>query len=180
MSTSGNYKSGNFCRPNMAYDSPVYLISKAEIEFWLAEYYGNTAQGKAHYEAAIEASFASAGVDGAEAAIAAWPYDGSKKTLGVQKWIALSGINNYEAWCEMRRLGYPTITGKKATDIYSNDTMDPTVLTPGDLYTPKDVSAEVGAGNILSRWPYPQSSSNYNANAPKNKKPTEKVFWAAQ
>ena len=180
MSTSGNYKSGNFCRPNMAYDSPVYLISKAEIEFWLAEYYGNNAQGKAHYEAAIEASFASAGVDGAEAAIAAWPYDGSKKTLGVQKWIALSGINNYEAWCEMRRLGYPTITGKKASDIYSNDTMDPTVLTPGDLYTPKDVSAEVGAGNILSRWPYPQSSSNYNANAPKNKKPTEKVFWAAQ
>lgn len=177
MSTSANYKANSFCRPNMAYNSPVYLISKAEVEFWLAEYYGNNAQGKAHYEAAIKASFASAGVDGAEAAIAAWPFDGSKKTIGVQKWIALSGINNYEAWCEMRRLGYPAIGSVIATDIYSGDNMDPNKLAPGDLYTPKDVDPEVGS-NILARWPYPLSSTSYNANAPKVKNPTDKVFWA--
>ena len=178
MSTSANYKAAAFCRPNMAYNSPVYLISKAEIEFWLAEYYGNNAQGKAHYEAAIEASFASAGVDGAEAAIAAWPFDGSKKTIGVQKWIALSGINNYEAWCEMRRLGYPAMGSKKATDIYSGDNLDPTVLTPGELYTPYQVDPDLGSGTILARWPYPRSSTDYNANAPKVKKNNEKVFWA--
>jgi hypothetical protein len=178
MSTSANYKAAAFCRPNMAYNSPVYLISKAEVEFWLAEYYGNNAQGKAHYEAAIEASFASAGVEGAEAAIAAWPFDGSKKTIGVQKWIALSGINNYEAWCEMRRLGYPAMGSKKATDIYSGDNLDPTVLTPGELYTPYQVDPELGSGTILARWPYPRSSTDYNANAPKVKKNNEKVFWA--
>ncbi len=182
MSTSSNYKAAAFCRPNMAYNSPVYLITRSEIEFFLSEYYmtaGNADQAKAHYEAAIKASFASAGVEGADAAIAAWPYDGSKKCIGVQKWIALSGTNNFEAWCEMRRLGYPAFGGKSANDIYSGDNLDPEVLTPGDLYTPWEVTPDVGANQLLQRWPYPQSSSNYNANAPEtNKKPTEKVFWA--
>ena len=181
MSTSNNYKAAVFCRPNMAYNSPVYLITKAEVEFFLSEYYqtaGNAAQAKAHYEAAIEASFASAGVEGADAAIKAWPYDGTKKCIGVQKWIALSGTNNFEAWCEMRRLGYPAFGGKTANDLYANDNLNPEVLTPGDLYTPYDVTPDVGANQLLQRWPYPLSSSNYNANAPENKKPTEKVFWA--
>lgn len=180
MSTSNNYKAGAFCRPRMAYDTPVYLISLAEIEFFLAEYYSasNPALAEEHYEAAIRASFATAGVDGAEAAIAAYPYKGNTRNLGIQKWIALSGINNFEAWCEMRRLGYPTFGGKKAEDIYSGDTVDPEQLTPGDLYTPMYISSDVGPNQLMQRWPYPLSSSNYNSNAPANKAPTEKVFWA--
>lgn len=180
MSTSSNYKAGSYCRPNMAYNSPVYLITLSEIEFFLSEYYmsSSPAQAQAHYEAAIEASFASAGVDGAEVAIAAYPYDGTLETLGIQKWVALSGTNNFEAWCEMRRLGYPAMSNVTGNDIYSNDTVDPEKLPLGKLYTPIDVEPSVGAGNLLQRWPYPLSSSNYNSNAPANKAPTEKVFWA--
>ena len=32
MSTSKKYESSAFCRPNMAYDSPVYLMTLAEID----------------------------------------------------------------------------------------------------------------------------------------------------
>ena len=80
----------------------------------------------------------------------------------------------------MRRLGYPTFGGKKAEDIYNftADSMDASVLTAGDLYTPYQVEATVGANKLVQRWPYPQASVNYNTNCPKDKAPTEKVFWA--
>ena len=184
MSTSGNYKDAAFCRPNMHYNDPVDLISLSEINFFLSEYYqkvaNNAAKAKEYYEAAIEASFATAGVSGAEAAIEAWPYDGTDKTLGVQKWIALSGINNFEAWCEMRRLGYPTFGGKRAEDIYSfgSDSLDPTVLAPGDLYTPYQVDSGIGSNALVQRFPYAQSSTLYNSNCPDPKSPSTKVFWA--
>ena len=184
MSTSENFKAAAFCRPNMHYNDPVYLISLSEINFFLSEYYqkvaNNAAKAKEYYEAAIAASFATAGVSGAEAAIEAWPYDGTDKTLGVQKWIALSGINNFEAWCEMRRLGYPTFGGKAATDIYSygSDSLDPTVLEPGDLYTPYQVNSEVGANQLVQRFPYAEASVLYNSSCPSVKPLTTKVFWA--
>ena len=184
MSTSDNYKDAAFCRPNMKYDTPVYLISLSEIYFFLSEYYHKVAkdeaQAKAYYEAAVKASFTTAGASGADTAIEAWPYDGSDKTYGIQKWIALSGINNFEAWCEMRRLGYPAFGGKRAEDIYSfsSDNLDANALTPGDLYTPYQVDSQVGSNTLVQRFPYAQSSALYNSNCPAPKPTTTKVFWA--
>ena len=184
MSTSTSYKDAAFCRPNIKYDTPVYLISLSEINFFLSEYYAkvknDAVNAAAYYNAAVQASFATAGLTAAEAAavIALYPY--SEKNLGIQKWIALSGINNFEAWCEMRRLGYPAFGGKKAEDIYNftTDNLDASVLTAGDLYTPYQVDAEVGASALVQRWPYAQASINYNSNHPAVKKMSEKVFWA--
>ena len=189
MSTSENYQTSVFCRPNMKFDSPVYLISFAELNFFLSEYYqkkGDNTNAKKYYEAAIEASFTDAGLTAADAAvaIAAYPYstaaDTYAKNLGIQKWIALCGINNFESWCEIRRIGYPAFGGKKATDIYNftGDNLDMTVLTPGELYTPYQVEAQLGADKIAQRWPYAQAAINYNVNCPPVKGPTEKVFWA--
>lgn len=184
MSTSNNYKANAFCRPNMHYNDPVQMISLSEINFFLSEYYAkvakDAAQAKAYYEAAIKASFESAGASGAADAIAAYPYDGTDKTVGIQKWIALSGTNNFEAWCEMRRLGYPAFGGKKAEEIYNfgSDSLDPTVLTPGELYTPYQVNSEVGANQLVQRFPYANSSVLYNSNCPAEKPLTAKVFWA--
>lgn len=188
MSTSNNYKAAVCCRPNMKYNTPVYLISLSEIYFFLSEYYEkvkhDAVNAKAYYEAAVAASFTTAGLSAASAAtvLAAYPYvaAGNDKNLGIQKWVALSGINNFEAWCEMRRLGYPAFGGKKAEDIYNftTDAIDASVLTPGELYTPYQVEAAVGANQLLQRWPYAQASVNYNSNCPTDKAPTEKVFWA--
>ena len=188
MSLSNNYKDAAFCRPNAKYNDPVYLISLAEINFWLSEYYqkvkNDAAKAQDYYEAAIEASFESAGLTAADAApiIAAYPYSAAKadEYIGIQKWVALSGINSFESWCEMRRLGYPAFGGKKAEDIYnfSTDQLDASVLEPGELYTPYQVNAQVGANKLPQRWLYPQASIDYNTNCPAEKPLTEKVFWA--
>ena len=184
FSTSATMKSTYWCRPVASYDMPVYYITLSEIEFFIAEYYarqGNAAQAEAHYNAAIEASFATAGVDGAAAAIAKFPYDQNnyKKSIGISKWIALSGVNTFEGWCEMRRLDYPAFGTVKGSDIYNvaNDVYKPELYKPGTLYTPIQVDGKVGDNHLLERWIYPESSSARNGNSPEFPGYTVPVFW---
>ena len=185
FSTTSSYKSGYWCRPNMAYDSPVYLITRSEVEFFLAEYearYGSASAAEAHYEAAIAASFASAGVSGYETVLEAYPWNASNwaECIGIQKWVALSGTNNYEAWCEMRRLKYPsfgTVTGDELYNVLTDD-YQPGLLEPGKLYTPILVNADLGSNTVLQRWPYPEASAHRNSNVPDYKGDGTPVFWA--
>lgn len=185
FSTTNSYKSDYWCRPNMAYNSPVYFITRSEVEFFLAEYearYGSDANAKAHYEAAIEASLESAGLSDASTILNAYPWNGSdyKRLIGVQKWVALSGTNNFEAWCEMRRIGYPDFASVTGDDIYNEitDAYDPSLLPAGKVYTPKLFNPLVGANSLIQRWPYPENSSNRNNNTPDSKPLSEPVFWA--
>lgn len=180
---------GSFCRPKMKYDTPVYFITVAEVKFFLAEYYamtGNSSAAQQNYEDAIRASFATAGVDGAETVIAAYPWNGGgnyKKNLGIQKWVALSGVNPYEAWCELRRLGYPAFGTTTGEEIYDDQgttvVYSPELLVPGTLYTPYQVFAKVGSNNLIQRWPYPSSSTTRNKNAPemKDNHVSIPLFW---
>ena len=185
FSTSDNYKSGYWCRPVASYDMPVYLITRSEVEFFIAEYYakaGNAAQAKAHYEAAIEASFATAGVAGAAEAIAKFPYDQTnyKKCIGVSKWIALAGVNTFEGWCEARRLDFPAFGSVQGTQMYneqSDASYHPELYVPGTFYTPIKVEDKLGANKLLERWPYPESSSARNSNCPDFPGYASPVFW---
>lgn len=158
-------------RPNMAYNTPVSFISVAETEFFLAEYYaenGDMTNGAAHYQAAINASFASAGVSGAEAAIAAWPFTAAswKESLGVQKWVWLGCVNTFQGWCELRRLKYPAFDpAVSGVDMYSgssNCTVDVSLLSPGHIYTPYHVYSAIGDNQLVQRFPYSSSSENRN------------------
>lgn len=188
FSTSDSYKSTYWCRPVATYDMPVYLITESEIEFFISEYYarqGNHDQAAAHYAAAIEASFATAGVAGAEENIAFFPYDSSnyKKSIGIAKWVALTGTNDFESYCELRRLRYPAFGSVKGIDMYNLQTdasYKPELYQPGTLYTPIQVDGNIGDNKLLERYPYPSSSSASNANAPKftNADFTKPVFWA--
>ena len=188
FSTSDAYKSTYWCRPVATYDMPVYLITKSEIEFFISEYYarqGNHDQAAAHYAAAIAASFATAGVAGAEENVAFFPYDSSnyKKSIGIAKWIALTGTNDFESYCELRRLRYPAFGSVKGIDMYNLQTdasYKPELYQPGTLYTPIQVDGNIGDNKLLERYPYPSSSSASNANAPKftNADFTKPVFWA--
>ena len=185
FSTSDNYKSGYWCRPVASYDMPVYLITRSEVEFFIAEYYakaGNAAQAKAHYEAAIEASFATAGVAGAAESIAKFPYDQAnyKKCIGVSKWIALAGVNTFEGWCEARRLDFPAFGSVQGTQMYneqSDASYHPELYVPGTFYTPIKVEDKLGANKLLERWPYPESSSARNSNSPEFPGYATPVFW---
>ncbi|MBO7567707.1 MAG: SusD/RagB family nutrient-binding outer membrane lipoprotein [Bacteroidales bacterium] len=179
---------GSFNRPNVNYDTPLSLISLSEIEFFKAEYYarsGNHAEAKTYYENAIKESFKSAGVSGAEANIAKFPYDQNnwQKSIGISKWLALSGVDNFEAWCEVRRLRYPTFNTKvSGTDICveATKTYSPEKYVPGTLYTPIMVFAQVGSNSLLERLPHAEASSTRNQNCPKGSKAiyTMPVFWA--
>ena len=186
FSTSANYKAAYWCRPAMKYNSPVYFIQVAEVEFFIAEYYarqGNAAQAEAHYNAAIEASCASAGVGGAETVIAQFPYNQAnyKQSIGVSKWLALSGTNNFESWCELRRLKYPAFGQATGSTLYNatEDKLNTDAYTPGTLYTPISVFAQVGSNQVIQRWPYPDESTASNSNAPKFDNSEYKVppFW---
>ena len=189
FSTTNNYKSSYWCRPKMAYNSPVYLITVSEIEFFIAEYFArknDVAQASAHYAAAVQASFASAGVGGADEYLTHNPYDQStyKKVLGIAKWVALAGVNNFESWCELRRLRYPAFGNVTGVQLYNIDTdaYAPQLYQPGTLYTPIQVDGNIGNNHIIERWPFASSSSSSNGNAPKfeNADYLKPIFWAQQ
>lgn len=177
-----------WCRPIETATSPLYLLTVAETEFFISEYFartGDEANATAHYNKAIEASFASAGVSGAAAHIAKFPFDMAnyKKSIGVQKWIALAGTNTFEAWCEARRLDYPAFdTTKKGDDFYKKGTdssFKDDGYQAGTLYTPIDVFTQVGSNKLLERFPYAEVSSSRNSNTPSftNADYTKPVFW---
>ena len=182
------YKAGYFCRPLASFDMPVYLINVFEIDFFKAEYYaryGTAADAKIWYEAGIKASFETSGLDASDAIniyTTSYPYDNAnyKELIGIQKWIALGGTNNFEAWCELRRLDFPKFTSVTGDEIYdeANDVYDPSKYTAGTLYTPITVNSELGDNQLLERFPYAESSSSRNSNAPDNKLGNVPVFWA--
>lgn len=173
-------------RPKVVFDTPVSMISVAEVEFFKAEYYAaNGGDAKGHYEKAIEASFASAGLSAEDAAeyLVHNPYDASnyKKCIGIAKWVALSGSNNFESWCELRRLGYPQFGTVSGSDMWNGADVNASAissLAPGTLYTPYLVFDQVGANKVLQRWPYANASQSRNSNTPNFPGYTTPVFWA--
>ena len=112
----------------------------------------------------------------------AYPWNQSNwaECIGIQKWVALSGTNNYEAWCELRRLKYPAFGTVTGADLYNvvTDDYQPGLLEPGTLYTPIQVNGLLGSNKLLQRWPYPEASANRNSNVPDYKGDGTPVFWA--
>lgn len=188
FSTSDAYKAAYWCRPKASYDMPVYLISVADIDFYIAEYYAkanNAAQAENYYNAAVRASFAQAGVDGADENLAKHPYDQAnwRRSIGVAHWISTFGTDDFEAYCEVRRLGYPSfgsVTGDQLYDGQTDASYSPSSYQPGYLYTPIQVFGQVGSGKLLQRWPYSESSSTRNSNTPDFKGYTSPIFWAGK
>ena len=182
FSGTKTYTANYWCRPLITYDASVYLITVAETEFFLAEYYARYGGDAAsHYQAAVEASFNTFGISGADKVLAAYPWDAAnyQRVIGIQKWVALAGVNNFEAWCELRRLKYPAFGTVSGTDIYSGgDNYSPNVYVAGTLYTPILCNTELGKNTVLQRFPYAISSSSHNANAPATQSGNTPVFWA--
>ncbi|MBQ7530634.1 MAG: SusD/RagB family nutrient-binding outer membrane lipoprotein [Paludibacteraceae bacterium] len=172
-----------WCELVLNYNTPVIFISRAEIDFFLAEYYArksDAANAANAYADAINASFATAGVTGAAANIAEFPYDQSKwqEVIGIAKWKALAGINGFEGYTELRRLDYPAFGSVKGSDMYAGSgALDLTKYQPNTLYTPFQVFNQVGDNKLLERFPYPEISAARNSNAPTFPGYTEPIFW---
>lgn len=187
MSTaSAPYNATSYwCRPVASYDMPVSLISMAELNFFLSEYYAkgsDATKAAQYYEDAVKASCTGYGLEeaDADAILAQFPFVMAeyKKSIGIQKWLSLSGVNPFEAWCEVRRLDYPAFSSLLGSSMYSGSgTPDFSKYVPGTLYTPYQVYEQVGNGKLLERWPYAESSSSRNPSAPAFKGYTTPIFW---
>ena len=102
------------------------------------------------------------------------------QVIGIQKWVALSGINNFESWCELRRLKYPEYGTQKASQFYNvqSGSYDVSTYVPGTIYEPITVNSKLASRQVLQRFPYANSSTSRNSNAPATKADSEPVFWA--
>jgi len=121
-----DYDPLNYTQPNWDVigrtDAPMFFQTHAEVHLLLAEAaqrgwdVPGTAEG--HYNAGVRAAmeylslYGSGGVIEAEdidAYLAANPYDGTLEAIGNQYWAATVN-NEYEAYANWRRTGYPALT----------------------------------------------------------------------
>ncbi|MCQ2374705.1 MAG: SusD/RagB family nutrient-binding outer membrane lipoprotein [Salinivirgaceae bacterium] len=190
-------KTSDFAQPKYRFNQPIWIMTLAEIDLFIAEYYAtmasNMTKAEEYYNAAIESNCDLCGCTAVDKVLASYKFDSSNaiQSIGIQKWIILGTVmNGFEAWCEVRRLGYPTFE----KDEKSNTFID--YKTPlkdvsewrevavdyqiGTLYTPKNVEPKVGVGKLAQRFDYASDSKQYNSNAPATKEPTVPVFWAAK
>ena len=151
-----------------------FLIAEVQARF-----NSNDAAAQAAYEAGVKADFASRGIDGADAFLAAnktsWSAqatDADKlKLLYMQKWVAFFYRNHMEAWSEARRTDVPALSSASAKDIFD----DSTVYSAGDFVNP-GVNFITGGG-LAKRVPYPSNARRYNKNTPAVKLLSDRVFW---
>jgi hypothetical protein len=145
-------------------NAPVKFMSGAESYFLQAEAVargwlnvGKTAN--ALYQQGIRASFASYEVPGVENYLATspaaqWPEGTAAqiRAIIIQKWLAMTGNQGFEAWTEWRRTGYP------------------------DFFTVSRASA-LGDNRMPARLLYPSSEVTRNLNFPGIKQIYETVWW---
>jgi len=157
----------------MAYDDPVYFISKAESYFLQAEAavrYMNGANAEALYNQAVEAAFDRYDLDasGLLAGLYAYPNgsnDDNIKAIITQKWVSLFPGNGCESFIEQNRTGFPEISGVPQTDAG---------YVPGEL----SYSIEGRTGGLFpKRFLYPLNELQRNTNAPAPSVITDAVWY---
>ena len=185
---NGNFPAGktipgianaDFSFPIVGETQPVYLYTMAELYFFIAEaelrYNSDNAAAKAAYEMAIDASLALRGISTPGSDLygtgETLEFDGTHKQIMMQKWAALALVNNIEAWFEIKRTEYPPISASSANDILG----DPGLYTAGDRIRPYENN--LGDGNWLTRFYYPDAAISSNENAPSQVTLTDKVWW---
>lgn len=155
---------GAAARNDQSANAPVKFMSAAESYFlqaearvrgWLTT--GETALNL--FRAGIRASFDSYNVPNAETYItsspaAQWPGETSAqiRAIIIQKWLAMTGNQGFEAWTEWRRTGYP------------------------DFLT-VSIASTLGDDRMPARLLYPSSEVTRNVNFPGIKQIYEPMWW---
>lgn len=132
-----------------------FLQAEAAAKGWLA------GSATTLYENGIKASFAyyDLAATDATAIIAAYPLSGSPDdmagTIVFQKWVAMNGVQNFEAYTELRRYNY----------------------TLPNITFPVSAVSVYGAGVYPFRFPIPNSEVSTNSNVPTTKQIFEKMWF---
>ncbi|MCF6401607.1 SusD/RagB family nutrient-binding outer membrane lipoprotein [Chitinophaga filiformis] len=163
----------NFSAPNTAVGAygqndssalaPVKFISAAESYFLQAEAAAHgyiPGDAKALYQQGITASFTAYNVAPGNYitnAVAAFPATGTEaqvKAIITQKYFAMCGNQNFEAWTEWRRTGYPSFLVRSQASV-------------------------LPAGQMPQRLLYPNAEITRNPKFPGAKLAYDKVWWDA-
>lgn len=149
--------------------APVILMSAWEGNLLLAEAavrYG-VSDLNAAYDAAVNASFDYLGVADAATYLAAGgkldaTNDASKiKSIALQKWTCMNGLQPLESWIETRRF---------------DNASNPIFSSAGGIFKAPTFNA-LGNGLFPSILPYPENEESLNQNFPGPHTLTAKVFW---
>ncbi len=147
--------------------APVIFISAWEGNLLLAEAAARgwiSTDAQAAYEAGVAASFEYLGVD-LDSAYLAGPggFDASNpiRSIALQKWTSMNGLQPLESWIETRRFETPEMR---------------IFYGPGGLFKSPTLNA-LGAGIFPSIMPYPEDEESLNQNFPGQHRLTDKVFW---
>lgn len=143
--------------------APVKFISAAESYFLQAEAAAHgylPGDAKTLYQQGITASFTAYNVTPGSYitdAVAAFPATGTEaqvKAIITQKYFAMCGNQNFEAWTEWRRTGYPSFLVRSQASV-------------------------LPAGQMPQRLLYPNSEITRNPEFPGAKLAYDKVWWDA-
>ena len=174
--------SNSYSKPVFRFDAPVYLMSYSESCFLQAEaiirfYPEDYDDAKEKYDEGVRQSFNritgvinESSVNLVLGGSYSFPSEGSElenfiESIIVQKWIALSGIQNLETFFEHNRTRYPKISPVPADD---------------NNYEPGEFSISVNnvtSGKFPKRLIFPESEYASNRNTPPKKDVWEKIWW---
>jgi hypothetical protein len=155
-----------------AEDNDVILMSNWEVMFLRAEadMRFDTADDELDmYNKAVTAHFSYLDIPGAAdylSEAAAYDPGASDQVksdqIGVQKWISMNGLQEFEGWIESRRFDTP------GSNVFTN-------VTNGIFYTPTRTT--LGQGEYPTIRLYPQTEVSFNPNTPPGRDIQDKVFW---
>lgn len=168
----------NYSRPNISWDTPVYLMTVSESNFLQAEAlirYAAGAGAKAKYEAGVNASFTTYGLatslaspflatGGAYAYVVGANTEATLRQVFVQKWASMAYINNIESYIETTRTKFPEIVTAASANYAIGNRI------------PSQISILTGTA-VPSILYYPTSELERNPNITQHKNLTEKVWW---
>ncbi len=149
--------------------APVILVSSWEGNLLLAEAAARgwiSGDAKAFYDAGVKASCSYLGVDAAAcdtylAGMGAFDAANQIKSIAVQKWVCMNGLQSIESWIETRRF---------------DDASNPIFSSQGGLFKTPTLNS-LGGNTFPSILPYPESEESLNSSFPGQHSLTSKVFW---
>ncbi len=172
--------STNYSKPVFLPQDPVYLMSASEALLLQSEAIVRTnvksyITAKELYQDAIDQAFYRLGFSDGEAYYGPgdpyeFPAEGSPveeyiKSIILQKWVSLAGIQSLETFLERNRTHYPAESPVPASD---NN------YVPGELTVSVN---NVTSGRFPKRLIFPETEYSGNPNTPPKKEVTEKIWW---
>ncbi len=177
-SYGGSILATAFSRPNIVFNTPVYLMTVSESNFLQAEAlirYAAGAGASAKYNAGVLNSFltykltaaqanALTAPGGAYAYVPSANVETALRQVMVQKWASLAYINNIEAFFEISRTKYPEIV-----------TFGTQNYTIGNLIVSRN--SVLPGGQTPKSLFYPDNEVTRNTSLQQKGSLTEKIWW---